>query len=237
MVKIQSIATLKKMTKTLNQPKQERTQKRMDKVIRTTQEMLIIQGVEAISIPEVAKVSGVPRTSIYQFFPTKYDLLRHIGLLHLNDLIDAFRQTATQILLKNQGASIEKYSVLLTAGMIKTAAKFYNQSDIASMLILSGPFTRQAYIEYQIELQKVSQGIRQALKLIEIDDYLPQQPDCLTILIELVFTCMKHGYYKENQISMAICQEAYRIAIAYLVAIKSNTFQLPTDDLEMQESI
>lgn len=234
MVKIQSMATLKKMTKKLNQPKQERTQKRMNQVIQTTQQMLIIQGIEAISIPEVAKISGVPRTSIYQFFPTKYDLLRHIGLLHLNDLIDALRQTAIETLLKNQGASIEKYGVLLTAGMIKTAAKFYNQSEIASMIILSGPFTRQAYIEYQTELQKVSEGIRQALNMIDIDDYLPQHPDCLTILIELVLSCMKHGYYKENQISMAICQEAYRIAIAYLVAIKSNTFQLPEDENILQ---
>lgn len=27
-----------------------------------------------ISIPEIANASGVPRTSIYQFFPSKYDL-------------------------------------------------------------------------------------------------------------------------------------------------------------------
>jgi hypothetical protein len=114
--------------------------------------------------------------------------------------------------------------------MIKSTAQFYNQSEIASLIILSGPYTRQAYIEYQIELQKVSQSIRKALHLIEIDTYLPQHPDCLTILIELVLTCMKHGYYQDNLISREICQEAYRIAISYLVAIRSQAFQLFEED-------
>ncbi len=229
MVKLQSIAMPNKK-KQLNQPKQERTQKRMEKVVQTTEHMLLTQGIEAISIPEVAKQSGVPRTSIYQFFPSNHDLLRHIGLLHLNELIEELSRTALEILIQHQGASPEKYGVLLTAAMIKSTAQFYNQSEIASLIILSGPYTRQAYIEYQIELQKVSQSIRKALHLIEIDTYLPQHPDCLTILIELVLTCMKHGYYQDNLISREICQEAYRIAISYLVAIRSQAFQLFEED-------
>lgn len=87
MLKIQSTSVLKKMTKKVTQPKQERTQKRMERVIATTQELLLSVGIEKISIPEIANASGVPRTSIYQFFPTKYDILRHIALMHLNGLI------------------------------------------------------------------------------------------------------------------------------------------------------
>lgn len=63
--------------------------------------------------------------------------------------------------------------------------------------------------------------------MIQVDSYVPQEPDSLTILMELVFTCMKHGYYTENYISEAICQEAYRMAIAYLLALKNDSFQMP----------
>lgn len=56
------------MSKLLNQPKQERSQKRMDQVVLTTEKMLLEIGIEKISIPEIAKESGVPRASIYQFF-------------------------------------------------------------------------------------------------------------------------------------------------------------------------
>ena len=52
------------MSKLLNQPKQERSQKRMERVVETTEKMLLEIGLEKISIPEVAKESGVPRASI-----------------------------------------------------------------------------------------------------------------------------------------------------------------------------
>ncbi|WP_228140692.1 hypothetical protein [Acinetobacter sp. TGL-Y2] len=129
-------------------------------------------------------------------------------------------------MVSNPNESVTTYGRLITAAMIETTAKFYNQSKIASLLILSGPVTPQSYVEYQIELRKVSSGIRNALTAIQVDDYVPLNPDTLTILIEVVFTCMKHGFYTENYISEAICQEVYRMAIAYLTALKNDSFQL-----------
>ncbi|WP_335968870.1 TetR/AcrR family transcriptional regulator [Acinetobacter bereziniae] len=227
MIKITSTSVLKKMTKKVSQPKQERSQKRMEKMLATTQELLLSIGIEKISIPEIANASGVPRTSIYQFFPTKYDILRHIALAHLNDLVKQLGKAAVRVLTDNPKASIEVYGQLLSESMIRTTAKFFNESEIASLLILSGPFTRQAYLEYQIELKKVSDGVHKALEMIQVDNYVPQQPDTLTILMELVFTCMKHGYYNESYISEAIIQEAYRMTNAYLLALKNNTFGFP----------
>ena len=65
--------------------------------------------------------------------------------------------------------------------------------------------------------------------MIKVDNYVPQQPDTLTILMELIFTCMKHGYYNESYISEAIIQEAYRMAVAYLTALKNRSFNfIPT---------
>ena len=226
MIKMPSSSVLKKMTKKVTQPKQERSQKRMDKVIATTQQLLLSMGIEKISIPEIANAAEVPRTSIYQFFPTKYDLLRHIALLHLNDLIQALSQAAVKVLKEHAGSEIEQYGQLLSAEMIRATARFFNGSEVASVLILSGPFTRQAYLEYQTELKKVSAGVRQALTLINVDDYVPQRPDTLTILMELVFTCMKHGYYNDSYISEEIIQEAYRMSNAYLLALKNNAFTL-----------
>ncbi|MNC46931.1 hypothetical protein D3C75_959670 [compost metagenome] len=131
------------------------------------------------------------------------------------------------MLTENPNAPIEVYGQLLSESMIRTTAKYFNESETASLLILSGPFTRQAYLEYQIELKKVSHGVRKALEMIKVDEYVPQEPDTLTILMELVFTCMKHGYYNESYISEAIIQEAYRMTNAYLLALKNNSFGFP----------
>ena len=226
MLQTQSTAESKKTSKPLNQPKQERTQKRMEQVLKSTEELLLTVGLEKISIPEVANASGVPRASIYQFFPTKYDLLRHIALQHLHELMTQLKRVGLEVIMSNPNQSMTSYGRLVTAAMIETTAQFYNQSEIASLLILSGPLTPQSYVEYQIELRKVSSGIRNALTAIQVDDYIPLNPDTFTILIEVVFTCMKHGFYTENYISEAICQEAYRIAISYLTALKNDSFQL-----------
>ena len=114
--------------KVINQPKQERTQKRMEKVIATTQELLLTIGIEKISIPEIANASGVPRTSIYQFFPSKYDLLRHIALIHLNVLLKQLGQAAVRVLTENPKTSIEENGKILTASLIRTTANFFNES-------------------------------------------------------------------------------------------------------------
>ncbi|MEG0343969.1 MAG: TetR/AcrR family transcriptional regulator [Acinetobacter sp.] len=212
----------KKMTKKVNLPKQERTQKRMEKVIATTQELLLAVGIEKISIPEIANASGVPRTSIYQFFPSKYDILRHIALMHLNVLIKQLGQAAVRVLTDSPKASVEESGKLLTASLIRTTANFFNESDVASLIILSGPFTRQAYLEYQVELKKLSDGVRKALEMIKVESYVPQNPDVLTVIMELIFTYMKHGYYNDSYISEEIIKEAYRMVIAYLWSLKNN---------------
>ncbi|MDM1246030.1 TetR/AcrR family transcriptional regulator [Acinetobacter sichuanensis] len=230
MIKAQATSVLKKIRKKTAQPKQERTQKRMQMVIQTTQELLLAVGIERISIPEIANAVGIPRTSIYQFFPTKYDLLRHIALMHLNVLVTRIGHAAVAVLSEHPKASIDEYGQKLSASMIQTTAHFFNESEVASLIILSGPFTRQAYLEYQVELKKVSVGVRKALEMIKVDHYVPQQPDSLTILMELVFTCMKHGYYNENYISEKIIQESYRIAMSYLAALKDNAYLLAVDE-------
>ena len=230
MVPFESTVQYKKTSKQLNRPKQERTQKRMGQVIVATEELLLKVGIEKISIPEVAITADVPRASIYQFFPTKYDLLNYIAISHLNDLIDQLQHEAMQVFSVNPNQQIESYGRLLTSAMIKATAQFLNESKIATLLILSAGATQDNYLEYQVELRKVSFAIRQALQAIHLDDYVPRYPDTLTILIELIFTCMKHGYYTENYISDAICQEAYRVAIGYLTALKNNSFIMKKDE-------
>ena len=229
MVPFESTLQYKKSSKQLNRPKQERTQKRMEQVIHATEELLLQVGIEKISIPEVAIASGVPRASIYQFFPSKYDLLNYVALIHLNELINQLRNEAVRVFLDNPNQPVDYYGRMLTSSMIKATAAFLNDSKIATLLILSGGATQDNYLEYQVELRKVSFAIRQALQAIRLDDYVPRYPDTLTILIELVFTCMKHGYYTENYISEAICQEGYRVGIAYLTALKNNSFILKTE--------
>ena len=219
----------KKIAKTetgMNPPKQSRTHRRVMQVIQTAEKLLVKMGLESISIPEIANASKIPRASIYQFFPTKYDLLHHMAQLHLQKLVSLLKEAGLNVIREHPHESMTAYGRMVAAAVIETTAKFYNESAVARLLILSGPLNRQVYLRHQIELKKFSQDLRDALKAIRVDDYLPQQPDSMLIIIEMIFTCMKHGYYTEDRISERICEEAYRLATAYLNALKEDQFSL-----------
>ncbi|PKA05029.1 TetR/AcrR family transcriptional regulator, partial [Leptospira ellisii] len=64
-------------------PSQERSQNRMALVLDAAERLLVELGPEETSIPEIAKISGVPRASIYQFFPDKYALFTRLAEKHL----------------------------------------------------------------------------------------------------------------------------------------------------------
>lgn len=209
-----------------NAPKQWRTHRRVQHVIQTTEKLLLKMGLEQISIPEIANAAKVSRASIYQFFPSKYDLLHHITQLHLQKLVNQLGDAGREVIEAHPNESMTAYGRLVAAAVIETAARFYNESAVARLLLLSGPLNREVYLRHQMELSKFSQNMRDTLKAIRLDDYLPLQPDSMMIIIEMIFSCMKYGFYTENYISERICEEAYRLATAYLTALKENRFSL-----------
>ena len=210
----------------MNPPKQSRTHRRVMQVIQTTEKLLMKMGLEALSIPEIAQVAKIPRASIYQFFPTKYDLLHHITELHLQKLVNQLKEVCTKVIREHPNESMTAYGRMIAAAVIDTSAQFYNDSAVARLLILTGPLNQHVYLRHQMELQKFSQDLRDSLKEIHVNDYMPQQPDSMLMIIEMIFSCMKHGFYTENRISDRICEEAYRLATAYLNALKEGQFSL-----------
>lgn len=227
-------------TPVFNEPKQWRTHRRVQHVMQTTEKLLLKMGLEQISIPEIATAAKVSRASIYQFFPSKYDLLHHIAQQHLQNLVKQLLDAGRQVVEEHPNESMTAYGRMVAAAVIETAARFYNESAVARLLLLGGPWNREVYLRYQLELKKFSQNMRDTLKAIRIDDYLPEQPDSMMIIIEMIFSCMKHGFYTENHISDRICEEAYRLATAYLTALKENRFslkdQLESNSAEQQQS-
>lgn len=234
MIEPESIFEHQKKIDSLRGPQQQRTQKRMEQVIETTRELLVTMGVEEISIPEISKQSGVPRTSIYQYFPNKYDLLIHVALIELKQLFHHLSLEAMTVYAEHRTLKLELLVAHLMSRLINAAAKYYNNSPVASILILEGVFTRRAYLAQQEIFKKISRDIRTKLAFIDAD-ILPKQPDALSILVEVIFTCMKHGYYVENRVSEQICDEAYRLAMAYLYALKNNYFRMESVPVKQRE--
>lgn len=72
-------------------PTQVRAREKVEKVFETASELLINEGIEALTIPRIAEDSGVTVGSIYQYFPNKESILYELYQRWLNGAFDTYR--------------------------------------------------------------------------------------------------------------------------------------------------
>jgi AcrR family transcriptional regulator len=60
-------------------PKQERSRERIDEILKVSMELIGRKGIDAVTMKEIAALSGGPIASVYQYFPNKSAI---IAMLH-----------------------------------------------------------------------------------------------------------------------------------------------------------
>lgn len=165
-------------------------------------------GPEQTSIPEIAKAAGVPRASLYRFFPDKYALFERLAANHLAAVAETVQAACT----RHAQASLDEFS----RGLIAAASNYYARHPAAAILVLGGPWSPAAYRTQQAALQGIADAVRAALAQRAPDLKLPTRPDAICLMVEMAFACMKHGYFSEGRISPAVRREAVRAQLAYL---------------------
>ncbi|MDA9113171.1 TetR/AcrR family transcriptional regulator [Gammaproteobacteria bacterium] len=108
--------------------KQERSKKRVKLILQTAESILLRDGLEAITIANIAKYSGLKRTSTYKFFPTTDSLKAMMIKGYFKDCENVFREELTP-LETNQVSVI----VLKT---VEVMYKFFRSSKAAQLIIL-----------------------------------------------------------------------------------------------------
>lgn len=197
-------------SKSARQPKQGRSQERMEKVQKAAEELLLAVGPDAASIPEIAKLSGITRASIYQFFPDKYSLFSQLAVNHMNSISQ---------LLQSHGSSGHNQSQDWRNSLksaIRIISDYYRANPVACILLMRGHFTqadREAHVAKDTAFGEL---LRTLLVKQGYSGHLPTHPDAATIAIEITFSVMKFGFAQEGTITQAIEEEAGRACIAYL---------------------
>ncbi|WP_165495792.1 TetR/AcrR family transcriptional regulator [Marinobacter halodurans] len=189
-------------------PTQERSRERVERMFRAAEKLLLEQGPEALSIPEVAKVSGLPRSSVYQFFPSKYALL-----LAISDQYQ--RRMAERIAgLDAVLGDLELNDVV--GSLARAGADFYNEHPVARMLILGGPMSREGFRAVQDVHKGTADGIRHLIERRVSGITFPDEPDVIAFAVEIARGCFRYGYFREKSISDQTVAETKAAVHAYL---------------------
>ncbi len=192
----------------IRQPVQKRSATRMAKVLHAAERMLKEAGPEKTSIPALARAVGVPRASIYQFFPDKYALFAHLAEIHIARLAGFLVQSKDVARTRTWRTWVES--------VVAAAAEYYNSSPVASILLLAGSFGDNGPA-HTAKNEAIGKMFRARVERFGRMKNLPTNPDVAAIAVEIAFACMKHGYSHERVVSPAICKEATRAVTAYLM--------------------
>ncbi len=131
--------------------KQNRSRERINTIINTANEILLKHGVEAITVANIAKYSGLKRTSTYKFFPTPDSLKAMMISRYLDDCLGEFIDSSNNI-------STDQSSVVVMK-CVEILYNFFQRSKGAQILILSNslvtPVPSSSLHELSSEIQSI----------------------------------------------------------------------------------
>lgn len=192
-------------------PSQVRTQERVNRAIAAAEVLLIERGPEEVSIPDIAEASGVPRASLYQFFANKYQLFAAIAERHFTEVCDLVHQAAPAFV----GMDWREVAPML----VRAASAYYNQNPVAGILILGWPVSRESYLAQEVTIENIGKEVREIFSTLTPPVSMQVNPDYATMLVEVVFSIMKYGYYRDGEITEETMQQATHACVGYLTQI------------------
>lgn len=186
-----------------DRPQQRRSEERLRRALEVAQRLLCEGGPEACSIPEVAKASDVPRAAIYRYFPDRPALLA------------AMSSASMEQLGQSICAVLENAPDLPADQLVRTAigatVQFYNAEPAAAALLFNGPFSRSDRASHHRKSRLLVETLRAGLSA-------EHSQETLALTLEIVFACLRYGYFRDGHVTAEIEAEANRAALAFLAS-------------------
>jgi AcrR family transcriptional regulator len=186
--------------------KQNRSRERINTIINTANEILLKHGVEAITVANIAKYSGLKRTSTYKFFPTPDSLKAMMISRYLDDCLGEFIDSSNNI-------STDQSSVVVMK-CVEILYNFFQRSKGAQILILSNSLVTPVPSSSLHELSSEIQSI------IEVNIKLPEmfnKDGVFRVFTQIILSILALNTKESGELNEVGKIEAHRAAHAYLL--------------------
>ena len=186
--------------------KQNRSRERINTIINTANEILLEHGVEAITVANIAKYSGLKRTSTYKFFPTPDSLKAMMISRYLDDCLGEFIDSSNNI-------STDQSSVVVMK-CVEILYNFFQRSKGAQILILSNSLVTP------VPSNSLHQLSRQIQSLVESNINLPKmfnRDGVFRVFTQIILSILALNAKESGELNEVGKIEAHRAAHAYLL--------------------
>ena len=173
-------------------PKQERSQKRFEEVIKTA-EFIYTSDDYDLTVQDIAKISGLKRPSIYKFFPNNESLLEAISVKQTNKLLLLIKKNFKSVNYKNTSELIKI--------LIDVIAIYLTNNSPLSNLIFTDHSKKLLKDELFEQLNSVSNYSELKIRY------------SLSILI----SCLEEAFMQDGNLSPQQIAETKKACLHYLV--------------------
>ena len=189
-----------------NIAKQKRSKKRVEIILQTAKTIIENKGVDNLTIAEIAKESGLKRTSTYKFIPTVESLKELVIIDCINDCIDY---------VKSQNIKFFKDDdlTLVINKIVTSIYSFFESSEISQKLILKYTLSPPINSSCIHDLGSLIEG--EIEKKISLNDVFNKSGVCRVIaqIILAIFSLNAKESGKLNEVGKI---EASRAVVAYI---------------------
>lgn len=194
------------------QPAQQRSIEKVADILSATEELINEMPLDDITSTMIAKRAKVTRTSLYHFFPSKFDIFDALSSKYRDEL----RKKVTGYFDPKQHTD---YRVAWD-GISGVFSRFFNRNPTASILLLGRKASRQ--IRYTDEAgastfaTELSRLMNEHTDLQAYAEDLDKSGDVFQIVLELMTATFAFGVRREGRISKKTREEAKAATLAYI---------------------
>lgn len=193
-------------------PSQQRSIERVADILAAAEELINEMPIDDITSTMIAKRASVTRTSLYHFFPSKFDIF--------DALSTKYREELREEVIKYFDPDQHTEYRIAWDGISGVFSRFFNSHPTASILLLGRKSSRQ--IRYTEEAsastfaKELSRLMREHTDLQAYAADFDKSGDLFQIVLELMTATFAYGVRREGRISKKTREEAKAATLAYI---------------------
>lgn len=198
-------------------PTQARSRARVEAILEIAEQHIATNGIDNLSLPQLADQLGIPRASVYRYFPSPQLLLQGLAERYLAE---------RERLIPSAWGDTDCWRTGLTR-LIRAAAGYYAERPAARAVLLHRGMSPEVASAHKETMDRLASTIRQLFEAHTTLPSLPRDPDPFNIAIEVVtaiFSLSERGY---RELTETYVEEARRVAEAYLAQRIADAFGKP----------
>lgn len=195
-----------------NSPKQERAAQRLEEILKATEELVIEMPIEEITPTLIAKRAGITRTSLYHFFPSKFDIF--------DELTGRYYKAMQEEVVKRINPGYKADYRKTWTGIAGTYSDYFNSNAPAAILILGRKDSKQISFIDGASNEAFASGV---MEMMRKHSDLPDKSvhgspglDLFQIVVELMKATFSFGMRREGKITPKTQKEAENISLALM---------------------